>query len=549
MSSDSNDLADQFSEEEKNILGAHFSNTDSTVFAIITPRQVDRGALMSRYSRTEKSMRRVFLDEFAKNPNRGEDFYRRVLLDYGDDSVAELGEAQVAAEGISNIAAKIIEDRRIGLSYLEKSSRYVAFDRKTPDGRYKYYRDPAIMSSKHAEGYVQACDLSFETYSKSLGPLQQFLKETQPIELHAFLDSGLKREVPFVDLKEDKDIKAAERVYNVSIKAKTFDLLRGLLPASTLTNLGITGNGRAFEYLLSLMYGSPMSEVRSLAASLFRELNTVIPSFIRRANDRHGLALQDYVLKTSEIQRKLASEYLTGMVIDKNPNPVSLVAYEDNTTAESKVAAAVLYEHAQGQSFENIMHQVKLMPQQDRSRIISAYTQHRANRRHRPGRAFEMVDYTFELFTNYGMFRDLHRHRILTLERQLLSARHGYDLPPELVEAGLDKQFHECMRLSKASYDVMSEEMPEQAQYVVNFAFKYPYFMKINLREACHLIELRTAPQGHPDYRKVCQMMFREISDVHPNLSLGIKFADMNDYRLERLDSEKRTETKRQTIG
>jgi thymidylate synthase ThyX len=135
------------------------------------------------------------------------------------------------------------------------------------------------------------------------------------------------------------------------------------------------------------------------------------------------------------------------------------------------------------------------------------------------------------------------------MERQLLSTRHGYDLPEQLVDAELDKQFNECMSLSKASYDAISQSMPDQAQYVVNFAFRYPYFMKINLREACHLIELRTAPQGHPDYRRVCQMMFRRISEVHPNLSQGIKFADMNEYKLERLGSEKRTEKKRQEFG
>ena len=167
---------DRFSKEEAAALKGHFSNVDKAVFAIITPKQVDRGALMSRYSRTDKTMRRVFLDEFAKNPNRGEEFYRRVLLEYGDDSVAELGEAQVAVEGISNIAAKKIEDRRIGLSYLEKSSRYVAFDQKV-GGYYRYCREEGIMASSHADRYLETCDHSFDVYSKSIQPLQTFLKE------------------------------------------------------------------------------------------------------------------------------------------------------------------------------------------------------------------------------------------------------------------------------------------------------------------------------------------------------------------------------------
>ncbi|HJS83433.1 MAG TPA: FAD-dependent thymidylate synthase [Nitrososphaera sp.] len=545
MSSDGDAFIDEYSDSEKALLRAHFSNADKQVFAIITPRQVDRGALMSRYSRTDKTMRRVFLDEFANNPNRGEDFYRRVLQDYGDDSVAELGEAQVGLEGVSNIAAKLIEDRRIGLSYLEKSSRYVAFNQKTRDGHYRYCREKTIMTSPHADRYVAACDFSFDTYNKSLQPLQAFLREKEPIERQSFQDSETRGEVPFGDLRQEKDIKAAERIYNVTIKAKALDLLRGLLPASTLTNVGITGNGRAFEYLLALMHGSELGEIRGLAAALFEELNSVIPSFIRRANDKHGIALQDYVAKTAGEVRVLSKEFLSGITTDGSPSPITLVDSDDNFSAESKVASAVLYEQAQGQSLARILAYVKSMPSEDRAGIIRTYTKHRANRRHRPGRAFEMVDYTFELFTNFGMFRDLHRHRVLTMERQLLSARHGYDLPVELSEAGLEKEFRECMELSKSAYDSMTPEMPQQAQYVVNFAYRYPYFMKLNLREACHMIELRTAPQGHPDYRKVCQAMYREIAKIHPNLSQGIKYADMNDYALERLDAEKKSEKKR----
>ncbi|HEX2013778.1 MAG TPA: FAD-dependent thymidylate synthase [Nitrososphaera sp.] len=536
---------DTFTEEEKSILQGHFSNADKAVFTIITPRQVDRGALMSRYSRTDKTMRRVFLDEFAKNPNRGEDFYRRVLLEYGDDSVAELGEAQVAVEGISNIAAKKIEDRRIGLSYLEKSSRYVAFDHKTSDGHYRYCREDRIMESRNADRYLEACDFSFETYSKSILPLQDYLKENEPIDTLHFLDSESKRDVPFGALKSDRDIEAAKRIYNVTIKAKAFDLLRGLLPASTITNVGITGNGRAFEYLLTLMYGSRLKEVKSIADELFGELNSVIPSFIRRANDRYGQALQEYMERTRGAVAKFIEMYLSDLAAEENPETLKLVDHEDNLQAETKVASAILYEQALGHSLQQISDYVRSMPSEDRAKIIHSYTEFRTNRRHRPGRAFEMVGYTFELFTNFGMFRDLHRHRMLTIERQLLSTRHGYDMPAELTYAGVEKNFKECMRTSKAAFDAMAESMPEEAQYVVNFAFRYPYFLRLNLREACHMIELRTAPQGHPDYRAVCQKMYDEIKRVHPALSEGIKYVDMNTYKLERLNAEKKTDIKR----
>jgi len=544
---DNNVFLDSFTEEEKSILKTHFSNVDGQVFAITTPRQVDRGALMSRYSRTDKTMRRVFLDEFARNPNRGEEFYRRVLLEYGDDSVAELGEAQVAVEGISNIAAKKIEDRRVGLSYLEKSSRYVAFNQKI-GGYYRYAREDSLMSSSNADRYIEACDHSFDTYSKSIQPLHTFLKESEPIDRFSFFDSMSQKEIPFGNLRVDKDIESAKRIYSMSIKAKALDILRGLLPASAMTNIGITGNGRAFEYLLTLMYGSKLKEIRSLASQLFNELNSVIPSFVRRANDKYGQALQEYTLKTKSAIDDLAKVHLLGIPSEEEPELVRLIDYKDNSEAEVNVISAILYEQAQGQSLHRITKYVKSMSIEERNKVIRTYTEFRTSRRHRPGRAFEMVDYTFELFTNFGIFRDLHRHRVLTLERQLLSTRHGYDLPQELVDLGLDKDFRDCMYLSKHVYEEVAKTMPEEAQYVVNFAYRYPYFVKMNLREACHMIELRTAPQGHPDYRIACQKIYNEIKRVHPQLSQGIKFVDMNRYQLERFDAEKKSEKKKQQV-
>jgi thymidylate synthase ThyX len=535
---------DNFSDEEKSILNSHFSNTDRTVFAIITPRQVDRGALMSRYSRTDKTMRRIFLEEFAKNPNRGEEFYERVLLEYGDDSVAELGEAQVAIEWVSNIAAKKIEDHRIGLSYLEKSSRYVAFNQQV-NGQYKYCREDAIMASSHADQYIQACDHAFAVYSKNIQPLQKFISEREPIDRFLFFDSMSKQDIPYGNLKLSKDIESAERIYKATIKAKSLDVLRGLLPASTLTNLGITGNGRAFEYLLSTMLASNLNEIKKMADQLHTELKLVIPTFVKRANDRHGKTLQSYIVDTRNAISELAQYYIKHIKVEENPQSVKLLNFEDNSESEIKVASAILYEYAEGQSLEMITQYIRSIMPEERQKIIQTYTKFRTNRRDRPGRAFEIVEYTFEMFTNFGMFRDLHRHRILTMERQLLSTKHGYDIPAEIIDLDIAKDYKDCMYKCKEAYEVISKKMPEAAQYIVNFAYRYPYFIKVNLREACHIIELRTVPQGHPDYRYACQKMFSQIKHVHPILADGIKFVDLNRYELERLDAEKNAEKKR----
>ena len=538
-------MLSEFSNAEKKTLSDHFSNTEDNVFAIITPRQVDRGALMSRYSRTDKSMRRIFLDEFLKNKNRGEEFYDRVLLEYGDDSVAELGEAQIAIEGLSNIAVKKIEDRRIGLSYLEKSSRYVTWNKKE-NGKYRFYRDEKIMNSKFANEYEDSCNLSFETYSKNIEPMIEYIREKYPIEKYTFKDSTDKKEKLFSKLKNEGDIKSANMIYKGSTKAKALDILRGLLPSATLTNVGITGNGRAFEYLLTILGSSELDEEQELASKIKKELDTTIKSFVRRADDKYGKAFQKYL---KDVKKK--SKSITLKEIKSNPKIgtiTKIVDYETEKSALDNIITAIMYEQSPSTSYQNILQQVKKMTMTKKIQIINEFAKIRTNRRHRPSRAFENTYYTFDLCNNFGMFRDFHRHRALTLERQLLTTDHGYVLPNEIKILGLEKDFKECMNNTKSTFEKIRKKFPEQSQYVVNFAYNYPYFMKLNLREACHLIELRTIPQGHIDYRRVAQSMFNQINKVHPNLSKIMKFVDLKEYDLERFESEKRTEEKRQKI-
>ncbi len=534
----------EFSSNEKKILSGHFSNTDENVFAIITPRQVDRGALMSRYSRTDKNMRRIFLDEFLQNENRGEEFYNRVLLEYGDDSVAELGEAQIAIEGLSNIAVKKIEDRRIGLSYLEKSSRYVAWNKKI-NGEYRFYKDSQLMNSRFADLYLETCNFSFDMYSKNIEPMIKYIREKYPIEKYTFKDSKDGKEKTFSKLKEEKDIKSANMIYNGSTKAKALDILRGLLPASTLTNVGITGNGRAFEYLLTILGASELEEEQNLASKIKKELDVTIKAFVKRADDKYGKAFQSYLQELKKASKNIANEIKPKIISGVK---TQLVDYEPEKIAIDKIITSIIYEQSPSTSYLNIMQQVKKLPQIKKIKIIESFAKLRKNRRHRPSRAFESVYYTFDLLNNFGMFRDFHRHRALTLERQLLTTDHGYNTPNEIKVLGIEKDYHECMNKTKYTFDKIRKKYPEQGQYVVNFAYNYPYFMKFNLREACHLIELRTVPQGHIDYRQVAQQMFKEMNKVHPNLSKIIKFVDLKEYDLERFESEKRTEEKRKKL-
>ncbi|MCE2508639.1 MAG: FAD-dependent thymidylate synthase [Nitrosopumilaceae archaeon] len=528
----------EFTGEEARRLEGHFSNTGANIFVLITPDQVDRGALMSRYSRSSKSMRRVFLDEFLNNPDRGKKFYERVLMEYGDDSVAELGMAQVAMEGLSNIAAQKIEDRRIGLSFLEKSSRYVSWDAKS-GGRYAYYRGPDIMESRHEKIYEEACDLSFDTYTYSLPLVKAHLMDAYPIDDFLFRDSGDFADKPFSELTVEVDIKSAERAYRNATNSMALDLLRGLLPASTLTNLGVAGNGRAFEYLISTLKSSKLHEERSLGDRLASELKSTMGPFIRRASEKHGKLLEEYLTEL-----RGASGGLRFDIAPATENRVRLVSYDAQQDALDTVVAGLLYENS-GNTFEDLHRIVsERMSDQQKHDIVRTFAGLRKSRRQRPPRAFELVSYVFDMVNNFGMFRDMHRHRILTLQRQLLDAKHGFDVPPELEDTGCSREFAECMKRSGEAYEQMAKTDTARAQYVVNFAYRYQYMMRVNLRELCHLVELRTLPQGHQDYRDTARRMYEQVCDIHPTLSQIMKFVDTKIYRMGRIGPEKRTMSK-----
>lgn len=542
---------DGFTARERRALAGHFSNTDGSVFAITTPRQVDRGALMSRYSRTAKGMRRVFLDEFLSDETRGERFYERVLAEYGDDSVAELGEAQIAVEGLSNIAVKTIQDRRIGLSYLEKSSRYVTWNKRDGDGRYMFYREPAIMASRHADAYEESCNASFDAYSAAVDPMIRYVRERYPIGMYAFRDSRSGQEKPYDRLRLESDASAARGIYNGSTKAKALDILRGLLPAATMTNVGITGNGRAFEYLLSILGSSGLAEERDIGAAIRRELDGVIGAFVKRSDGKHGQELRRYLERARRAAKGGTAEARMKPVARPTGWLTALTEYDTEERAINRIVASVIYEHAAGtgHTYGGALRHARRMPMAQKERIIGRMARLRSNRRHRPPRAFEAAQYTFDLCNNFGMFRDMHRHRMLTMHRQLLTASHGYSVPEEVDAIGMGSAYREALDGSRDAFERIAKRHPGQAQYVVSFAYNYPYMIRMNLREACHMIELRTIPQGHADYRRVAQQMYAQIRRVHPRLCRIIRFADLKEYDLERFESEKRTSEKRRAAG
>ncbi|TAL53076.1 MAG: thymidylate synthase [Nanoarchaeota archaeon] len=543
-------------EEEKNVLMPFVTSTERNIFVLTNLPEVIKGALFSRYSRSTKSLRRLLIDEFLKDPQSGlsalsdnssqseelrraikkaQDFYDRVLDGYGDDSVGELGGAHVAIENVSIIATKIIQDSRIGGSPLEKSTRYVWFGQKV-DGDFLFYKEPKLMASKHKDLYLEINRKLFQTYADLVTPITEFVKTNFPLEDFAFFDSQSKKEIPFSNITDEKMKKRAQIAYNSAVRAKACDMLRGLLPASTLTNMGVYGNGRFFQFLLSRLYTNDLSEAQIIGKEMKEELDKVIPSFVRRA------AKNEYKEKSDKRALKIARE-LTGPIKTLGVKPVALANYDKNS--EDELVSSILYPHSKLSMMQlNVL--VQSMTPDEKIKIIMDYIGDRKARRDKPGRAFEHIYYTFDILADFGLFRDLHRHRVLTQQRQLLSTDHGYDLSQEIVQAGFGDVFESVMKDAKEAYEIISKDYPNEAQYAVPLAYNIRFYMKLNLREAFHLIELRSTPQGHPGYRKIAQLMYKEIEKVHPVFAKAMKFVDLNDYPLGRLKSEMRKEEKRE---
>lgn len=532
---------DHFDENEQTLLAPFVTDLDQSIFGLRNLPEVVKGALFSRYSRSDKSLRRILLDEFINAPESGfaaivgsaretgteqlvatqqaEAFYERVLIGYGDDSVAELGGAHLACEGISNIAAKVLEDSRIGISPLEKSTRYVVFNRKR-DGQYRYLREPAIMASRHANRYETTLDHLFDTYSSLLEPTITFVRERTP-----------------------RDEQTSQRAYNSATRAKACDILRGLLPMATLTNVGLFGNGRAFEYLLTKLYAAPLDELQSLAGSMQQALDVLIPSFVKRAKNERGRAYQQYLRDARERVASLVTTHTPQNMSFEEPSESTAHLVEYDQHAEAKVIAAILYPHLK-LPLSGAQEIVSQLPAEEREALLRAYVGERQNRFHRPGRAFEEASYTFDILADLGAYRDMQRHRMLTQERQHYTVRHGFITPTELIEAGLAERYNIALEQAAEAFDIIATDLPEAAQYIVPMAFRIRWRMTLNLRELYHLCELRSAPQGHPTYRAIAQSMYTQVRDVHPTLVEGMRFVDMNEYTLERIDAERRLDAK-----
>ncbi len=523
--------AEQFTPDERRALSPYFTNLDHPVFALTNLPEVVKGALFARYSRSAKSVRRLFLDEFLDTVTdgaapgsvgleRAERLYERVFGAYGDDSVAQLGGAHIACEGISNVLTKILERGRL-MAYLEQSTRYVPYTDR-PDGRWKYLVPAELKRHGLTDRYVSTLDDAFESYARWFDPTQNHFRHRYP--------------------KTEGD---SDAVYRSAIRAKALDTLRGLLPAATRSNVGIFGSGQAFEHLLLQLRAHPLAEARDCADRMLVELRKLIPAFLTRVDrEDRGVRWSAYFADTRRDTADVAGQLLAQVAPEPRPE-VALTDFDPD--GEVKVVAAALYESSRLPD-DQLLQIARQMDIDDRAAVLRAYVGNRANRRHRPGRAFERTAYCFDLLSDYGAFRDLQRHRLLTIEWQELSAGHGYTEPAAIEEVGAADDWRRVMNRTRELYDALSAESSTLAQYAVAMAYRIRYRMQMNAREAMHVIELRTAPQGHPAYRRVCQQMHRLIAEQagHRAIADAMSFADHTMVELERLNAERSSERRQQ---
>ena len=534
-----------FTLAEQKILAAYVTNTDRSIFALTNLPEVIKGALFSRYSRSTLGLRTLLLRDFIQDKESGfsemktysdnpdtiknnelaiesaQKFYDRILDGYGDDSIGELGGAHLALENISIFATKTLEDARIGGSPLEKSTRYVTFAEKISrvDGTedFRFYQEPTLLNSVHSDLYLETCRNLFKTYIRFIEPIREHVRKQLP-----------------------RDPEISQTAYERSVRASGFDIIRGLLPSSTLTNMGIFGNGRFFEILIMKLRTAPFRELNEIGQSAFEELSKVIPSFVRRADagHRHFQDYRNYGKSQHKLTSKFAAKHLGKLKADTMES-VRLVDFD--LDAETKLLAAMLYSHS-SLTLQQIRESVSSMSDAEKIRLIDETVALRKHRRHKPERGMEIPFYTFDILGDYGMYRDLQRHRMLTQERQPLTTYFGYDIPDEIEDAGLGSEFRETMASSADAFEKIAKDYPNEAQYVVPMSFKIRWYVHINLRALIWLTEIRSTPQGHSGYRSIAQEMFRKVEAAQPLLAKYMKFVNLKEYSLGRMNAEQRKE-------
>jgi thymidylate synthase ThyX len=519
-----------FTAAERDLLSAHCTNLDRPVFALVDLPETLKGALFARYSRYPGTLRRLLLDEFGGDvasansggvgatppgaESRAEQLYERIFLGYGDDSVAQLGGAHIACEWVSNILTKILQRPRLA-AYLEQSTRYIAYDAPLPDGGFRYYREAEL-----GPAYPAAMDELFGIYAAAI-----------PV-----ISAWAEREYP-------RSAEEPAAAHARAIKAKALDLLRGLLPASSLSHMGIYASGQTYEQLILHLLAHPLPEARRYGAMILEEVQAVMPSFVARVSrPERGGEWISYLKSRGQAGQHWAQRLgLDAGATDAGPS-VRLVHVDGD---EDDLLCALLFESTAAAESDT-RETLRSLDTGQRAAMLADLVGERANRRHRPGRGFEALRYRFEIVADYGAFRDLQRHRMLTVQWQALTPDLGADVPEQVQLAGAGEPYRRALELSRREYERLSDAgLRGAAPYALCLGYRMRFVLDLNAREAMQLIELRSGREGHPSYRAVAHEMHAQIAAVHPAVAAAMRHVDVEtEPRLERILSEMRTQAR-----
>jgi thymidylate synthase ThyX len=535
--------AARYGKEDRANLAPFFTNLTKSVYVplIFSPEVI--GALCSRTSRAAGDLRTIFLNEYItpflvekgeygrelkqfirflqqhpietifSNP-RARSFYAKWLAQYGDDSIAQMAGMHLVFGSISQLAIKHYEDQRIALAPIEKSTRYVDYSAKI-NGQYMYYTDPTLRALKLEKEYRQAMDGLFMAYTSLMSKLSAWLTQRYP--------------------KEKLGV----------IEKKAFDTLRGLLPMATLSQVAFFGNGQSFEYAVSRSLQHPLGEIRWAGQRIYEELYKITPSFLRRIKDPEKKdRVENYQQYLSGKADRVAP--LADRLLKKKSGPqestVRLLEYDKD--GETKIITSMLYSGATThQAWPDILARVRKLSGKEKRAIIDAYFAGRTERWQKVGRALENAYVRFEITMNIGAWRDLQRHRMLTQQRQFFSTQHGYDVPPEIIEAGFAKEFQKAIKGAESVYKKIAKHDKHLAQYAVTLAHRVRFMQWENLRECFWELELRTIPEGHPDYRHIEQAKFRLLEKVYPLLCERMR-VNLAEYDFARRGQEEKIQAK-----
>ncbi|MBX4187604.1 MAG: FAD-dependent thymidylate synthase [Candidatus Doudnabacteria bacterium] len=511
-------------EEGIRYLSEIVTDPSGPVYAFKGGNPIVPAAAMARLSRSQYDIRMILLDEFAVDPSKASDMASKIVTGFGDDSVSQLICIHIGLVRISNLATKAVEWGRLQ-AYLEQSTRYIFFDQKDASGRYLYYT-PKNLSEELKSHYSGRMTELFDTYSKMVRELTEHFRKEHPLETTENRTAWLN-----------------------STRSKACDAVRSVLPAATLSNIGLVGSAQAIDRMIMNLMAWNLEEFNCLGEKILEQVRRVAAPFFERTDLPHrGGAIVKHIKNTRQQIAKIAenlelNEYKKRQSLDPH---VELVDFwpENELDIVTKILFSAQTCRASHAQIKTLTHTLTELEKRD---ILNTYIGERGNRRHRPGRAFEKAHYEWEFVGDYGTFRDLQRHRMVDdFEWQRLTPYYGYSIPTAVSEAGFEADFRRCYDLSEELYNKMIEAgYEEEAQYATLMGHLMRYSFITNAREAYHLIELRSGLDGHPGYRKLAKQMHELGVNVHPTIFGGMNFLETReDPTLVRLDSEIATERK-----